>query len=131
MQPRANNSITMMIAQAMEKMRELKELQFFGGDALNLKRYRTTITAPPDATQHCYRLIMTPEDPTTCMPFLAQTKPSAPNAYTGAVIEAVHRTDGKFEYLIITRANFDSVARSMDLTIEYTGTAQFTINQIG
>lgn len=130
MQPRTPNSITMMIAQAMEKMRELKELQFFGGDALNLGRYTQTVDVPPDGVKHCWRIVMTPNNPETTMPFMAQAKPATATSYTDGQVEAVHRTDGKFEYLIIAQ-NPDTEPRPMRITVEYTGSAEFSFTQIG
>lgn len=130
MQPRANSSITMMIAQAMEKMRELKELQFFGGDALNLKRYTQTVNVAGDGQRHCWQIIMTPVDPTTTMPFMAETKPANATSYQTGQVEAVHRTDGSFEYLVIAQ-NYDTVARPMKINIEYTGAATFQFTQLG
>lgn len=121
----------MLLAQAQEKLRELKELQFFGGDALNLKRWRQQFDVPGNSAKHCYRIIMTPDDPETTMPFSAVSRPTNANSYMSGVIEAVHRTDGVFEYLFITRDNFDSNTRSTTLTIEYTGKATFNVTQIG
>lgn len=130
MPPRAKNSVDMMIAQAQEKMRELKELQFFGGDALNLKRWSQVINIPPDAAAHCYRVVMTPDDPETTMPFNAVLRPASATSYMTGQIEAVHRTDGAFEYLLILEVNYDTVSRPTKATIEYTGKATFNITQL-
>lgn len=131
MPPRANPSITLMINQAQQKMRELKELQFFGGDALNLKRYKTLITVPADSAPHCWRIVMTPDDPATSMPLVARQRPATENAFAGGQIEPVHRTDGNFEYLMIPNPNFSGSPRGFYFIIEYSGGATFTINQIG
>lgn len=131
MQPRTKNSVDMLIAQAQEKLRELKELQFFGGDALNLKRWSQVLNLPPDATAHCWRVVMTPDDPETTMPFNALLKPGSATSYMTGQVEAVHRTDGAFEYLIIPETNYDVVSRPTKITIEYTGKATFSITQIG
>lgn len=130
MQPRGNTSIDMMIAQALEKKRELKELQFFGGDALNLGRWTTVIDVPNDGAKHCWRVVVTPGDPKTTLPFMAELKPATATSYQNGQVEAVHRTDGNFEYLIVAD-NFAEVARPMRITIEYTGQAEFSITQIG
>ena len=131
MPPRANPSITLMVNQAQQKMRELKELQFFGGDALNLKRYKTLITVPTDATMHCWRIVMTPHDATTTMPFVARQRPATANSFGGGQIEPVHRTDGLYEYLFITNASYGPDAESFYFIIEYAGSAAFSITQIG
>lgn len=131
MQPRGTNSIDMMIAQAIEKMRELKELQFFGGDALNLKRWTQTFNIAPDLTKHCWRIVMTPENANTTMPFDAIVKPANAISYAYGQIERVHRTDGAFEFLLITGANFDVTPIPIKVSIEYTGAAAFTVTQLG
>ena len=131
MQPRGSNNITMMIAQAQEKLRELKELQFFGGDALNLKRWTQTLNIPNDGVKHCWRVVMTPEDPEKSMPFEVVLRPGTATAYTYGQAEAVHRTDGSYEYLIITGENYDGITKPLKATIEYTGKASFSITQIG
>lgn len=118
----------MLISQALQKKRELKEMQFFGGDALNLGRWSTTLSVP-NSGKHCWRIIITPDDPKYMLPFMAQTKPATATSYQTAEVEAVHRTDGKFEYLIIAE-NYDTVARTVRVTIEYSGKATFTITKI-
>ena len=130
MPPRGNTSIDMMIAQALEKMRELKQLQFFGGDALQLGRWTQVINVPGDSTTHCWRVLVTPDDPKTTLPFMAELKPATATSYQGGQVEPVHRTDGKFEYLIIAQ-NYDTAARPMRITVEYTGKATFSLTQIG
>lgn len=120
----------MMIAQALQKKRELKELQFFGGDALNLGRWSTVINVPNDMARHCWRIIVTPDDPKYTLPFMAEIKPATATSYQGGQVEAVRRTDGKYEYLIIAE-NYAETARPMRVTIEYSGKATFSITQIG
>lgn len=131
MPPRRPNKIDMIVAQAQEKLRELKELQFFGGDALNLSRWTYTIQIPDDAAKHCYRIVITPEDTEKFMPFAAGLKPGSATAYTYGQVEPVHRTDGNFEYLIITGEEYDGGTQPLVVTIEYTGKASFSITQIG
>jgi hypothetical protein len=131
MPPRANNSITMMVAQAQQKMRELKELQFFGGDSLNLRRWTQNVTIPTDSVMHCWQVIIIPDDPTTMMPFSAIMKPANATSFIGGQVEAVHRTDGSFEYLFIFNAEFGGTPPIAKLVIEYSGTATFNVTQIG
>lgn len=131
MPPRANNGVDMLLAQAQEKLRELKELQFFGGDALNLKRWVHVINIPADAARHCYQIVITPQEFEHFMPFEAIIKPGNATTYPYGQVEAVHRTDGKYEYLIITGENYDPGTIPLKVTIEYTGVAAFSITQIG
>lgn len=131
MPPRANNSITMMVAQAQQKMRELKELQFFGGDSLNLRRWTQTVSLPLDGVMHCWRVVITPDDPATMMPFSATMKPANATSFISGQIEAVHRTDDAFEYLFIFNGEYAGPAQLAKMTIEYSGKATFNVTQIG
>lgn len=131
MPPRANPSITLMVSQAQQKMRELKELQFFGGDSLNLKRYSTTITIPSDSTAHCWRIVMAPDDPNTTMPLDVISKPANATSFTNVTIERVHRSDDSFEFLAIANPAYGGTPPQVKVVIEYAGKATFSINQIG
>lgn len=130
MPPRRNTTIDMLIAQALEKKRELKELQFFGGDALNLGRWAQIINVPNDGVRHCWRVIVTPTDPKTTLPFMAEAKSATATSLLSGQVEAVHRTDGKYEYLIVVQHNAETPL-PLRVTIEYTGTATFSITQLG
>lgn len=132
MPPRANPTITMMVAQAQQKLTELKELQFFGGDSLNLKRWSQTVSVPADSASHCWRVVMTPDDPTTTMPLDAVAKPAdALSLQINGSIERVHREDGAYEFLFITSAIFGGSAQNMRMKIEYSGVATFVVTQLG
>ena len=131
MRPQVKTGVDMLVAEAQQKLRELKELQFFGGDALNLKRWTQTLSIPADGAKHCWQVVMTPEDIEKSMPFEVVLRPGSATAYTYGQAEAVHRTDNKYEYLIITGENWDAVAKPLKATIEYTGKATFNITQIG
>ena len=133
MPPRSNPTIDLLLAQAQRKMTELKELQFFGGDSLNLRRWSQQITVAGDSTPHCWRLRITPEDAETMMPFEVGIKPHTAD-YTqviGGQVESVHRTDDIFEYLIIAGVNYGGVPRGFKLQVEYSGIATFNLVQIG
>ena len=131
MPPRANNDITMMVAQAQQKMRELKELQFFGGDSLNLRRWTQNVSLPLDGVMHCWRVVITPDDPATMMPFSAIMKPADATSFISGQVEPVHRTDDAFEYLFIFNAEFAGPAQTAKMLIEYSGKATFNVAQIG
>lgn len=129
---RTKNVLDMLLSQAKQKLEEIKQLQFFGGDALNLKRYVVDIVIPPDARTHCWRVLMTPENKDTTMPIGVIVKPGKPNQLrTDAYVEPVKRSDGNFEYLFISNSNYDTVAAVDIIVITYSGKANFTINQIG
>lgn len=129
---RTKNVLDMLLSQAKQKLEEIKQLQFFGGDALNLKRYVVDIVIPPDARTHCWRIVMMPENKDTTMPIGVIVKPGKPTQskiYTE--IERVKRDDGNFEYLFISNSNYDTAAAVDTIAITYSGKANFTINQIG
>ena len=132
MPPRANPSIDLLASQIKRKLTEIKELQFFGGDSLNLKRWSQIVNVPPDGVNHCWRLRITPADPQTMMPFSVQIRPHTSD-YTkviGGYSEAVHRDDDIFEYLILPVTN-SGETRSFKLQVEYSGAASFSLVQIG
>lgn len=116
----------MMLAEAKRKLEEWKQLQFFGGDALNLKEYMTTVTMPPDAAYHCWRIVMTPTKPEYTMPIDIRIVPTVANQYLIPQVEAVYRTDGSFEWLLIAGANYESTGVTSEVTITYSGAATFT-----
>lgn len=129
---RTKNVLDMLLAQAKQKLEEIKQLQFFGGDALSLKRYVVDIVIPPDARTHCWRIVMMPENKDTTMPIGVIVKPGKPiqsRIYTE--IERVKRSDGNFEYLFISNSNYDTTAAVDTIAITYSGKANFTINRIG
>lgn len=129
---RTKNVLDMLLAQAKQKLEEIKQLQFFGGDALNLKRYVVDIIIPADARTHCWRIVMMPENKDTTMPIGVIVKPGKPTQskiYTE--IERVKRDDGNFEYLLISNENYDTDAVVDTIAITYSGKANFTINRIG
>lgn len=128
---RGQNHITMMIASAMEKLEEIKGIQFFGGDALNLKEYETTFTvAGNDFNMHCWRIVMTPTRPNYTMPVDVRTLAGNATSFSNAQIERVWRTDGAFEFLVMTNSNFGADPIVSAVRITYSGAATFTITQI-
>lgn len=132
MPPRANPTIDLMISQAKRKLTEIKELQYFGGDSLNLKRWSQIVNVAGDSVQHCWRLRITPTDPETMMPLSVQVKPHTADymQVISAYIEAVHRDDDIFEYLIIPPYANTGATRSFKLQVEYSGAASFSLVQI-
>lgn len=128
---RGQNHFTMMIAEAMKKLEEIKGIQFFGGDALNLKEYETTFTVGAnDYAMHCWRIVMTPTRPNYTMPVDVRTLAGNATSFSNAQIERVWRTDGAFEFLVMTDANYGSNPIVSALRITYSGAATFTITQI-
>ena len=128
---RTKNVLDMLLAQAKQKLEEIKQLQFFGGDALNLKRATFNITIPSDKRAHCWRVTMTPINTDTTMPIGVIVKPGKPiqsRIYTD--IERVRRDDGNFEYLFISNKNYDTDAAIYTIAITYSGKADFAITQL-
>mgnify|MGYP000930600084 CR=1 FL=1 len=128
---RTKNVLDMLLAQAKQKLEEIKQLQFFGGDALNLKRYVVDIVIPPDIRTHCWRIVMMPENKDTTMPIGVIVKPGKPiQSRIYIDIERVRRDDGNFEYLFISDKNYDTDAAIYTIAITYSGKADFAITQL-
>lgn len=132
MPPRSTNHITVMIAQARQKLEEIKGLQIFGGDALNLKRYEHTFNMPGGVdNDYCFRVVMTPTEPNFTMPIDTITKPAAPGQFGYMKVERVPKTDGTFEWLVFaTQYSFDSAQDTL-FAVTYTGSATFNVTQLG
>ena len=130
MDPRKPNSITMMIAQARRKLDEAKELQFFGGDALNLKRFTHTFTVPSTANPYeCFSIVLTPTEPEYTMPIDVGIKPATATSYGAGKIERVPRTDGKFEYIIMFD-NWFSEDKLVEFYVVYSGAANVAVTRL-
>jgi hypothetical protein len=132
MPPRGDNTITAMIAQAQKKLEEIKELQFFGGDAINLKRYTLPVEIEADQPFYsCYKITMTPSLPEWTMPIEVGVKPANAETYPVGHIEAINKTDGTFEWIVIFDPNYLFDPVDNDFYIIYSGTASFVVTQLG
>lgn len=128
---RQKNVLDMLISQARRKLDELKQLQFFGGDALNLKRATFDITIPSDQRAHCWRVTMTPINTDTTMPISAIVKPSTTNQFRSfGLIERVKRNDGVFEFLIMYQENYSTEPWQDMFVVTFSGKADFSITQL-
>lgn len=128
---RQKNVLDMLISQARRKLDELKQLQFFGGDALNLKRATFNITIPSDQRAHCWRVTMTPINTDTTMPISAIVKPSTTNQFRSfGLIERVKRSDGVFEFLIMYSENYNTEPWQDMFVVTFSGKADFSITQL-
>lgn len=128
---RTKNVLDMLLAQARRKLDEIKELQFFGGDALNLKRKTIDITVPADSRAHCWRIVMHPENRNTTMPIGIIVKPRVASQYrTYSITERVKRADGNFEYLVMYPENYTGETWLDAVEVTYSGKANFTVTQV-
>lgn len=130
MPPRQNNQITMMIAQARQKLNEIKGVQYFGGDALNLSKFEQTFTQAGGAGPKCWRITMTPTRPGYTIPIDATTKPAAENSFSWGSIERVPTTDGTFQYLLYFDTNYGTDPNTCLFTVTYSGAATFDVTVI-
>lgn len=131
MQPRSANTITEIVANAQQKLREIKEVQLFGGDALNLKEFRQIFTMPGGITKdYCWRVVMTPTEPEFTMPIDTVTKPNAPNQFGYMKVERVPTTDGTFEWLVFGQQfDFDPNQDTL-FRVTYSGAATFQVTNL-
>lgn len=128
MRPQTN--IDTMIAQARRKLNEVKELQFFGGDALNLKQYNANFDIPSGSNPRLYQIIMTPANPGFTMPLDVRSILRDSTSFMQPYIERVHRSDGKYEILAMFDQNFQSTTQRSQVIIVYSGAATFELNRL-
>ncbi len=96
------DDIAEQVAQAKLDLQELKELQFFGGDALTVNEFEAELS--DDASVE-YSLTLTPDDPTLgVLPSAVELKWTNTNmnsqAMVGYYVYQVYRDDGVFEWRI-------------------------------
>lgn len=132
MPPRSSSNITAMVAEAQKKLEEIKGLQLFGGDALNLSDFEQVLSMPGGVTNdYCWRITMTPTKPGFTMPIDTITKPAEAGQFGYMNVERVPKTDGTFEWLVFgSQFDFDS-AQSTLFRVTYSGAATFNVTQIG
>lgn len=135
MPPRADNTITKMIAEAQDKLAEIKGIQYFGGDALNLSQFQQSFVGPPPPSgtkDYGWLITMTPDTELVdyTMPLDTQLKPDSEYQNAGNV-ERVPTTDGTFQWLVyVTNYSGDFPNVSTQLTIIYSGQASFSVQQL-
>ena len=128
---RPQNRIDLMIAQARQKLNEIKQLQYFGGDSLNLKQHSQIFTIPAnDTNYHCWRIVMTPTAIGYTIPIEIKAIPANATSNLRPMLERVQRTDGNFEVLVMFDQSFYDTAQSSEVLFIYSGAATFTVTQI-
>lgn len=127
---RPQTHIDMMIAQARRKLNEVKELQFFGGDALNLKQYTVNIDIPPSSSARLYQILMTPTNSGYTMPLDVRYTMRNSTSYLRPFLERVQRNDGKFEVLAMFDQNWYDTTQRTQVIIIYSGAATFEFNRL-
>ena len=127
---RPQTHIDTMIAQARRKLNEVKELQFFGGDALNLKQYSANFDIPSGSNPRLYQIILTPTNPGFTMPLDVRYAMRDETTFLRPFIERVHRTDGKFEVLVMFDQSWYDTTQRTQLIIIYSGAATFELNRL-
>lgn len=128
---RPQNRIDLMIAQARQKLNEIKQLQYFGGDSLNLKQHSQIFTIPAnDTNYHCWSIVMTPTAVGFTIPIDIKAIPANATSNLRPMLERVQRTDGNFEVLVIFDQSLYNTAQSSEVLFTYSGAATFTVTQI-
>lgn len=127
---RPQTHIDMMIAQARRKLNEVKELQFFGGDALNLKQYSANFDIPPSSSARLYQILMTPTKPEYTMPLDVRVALRDETSFMQPFIERVHRNDGKYEVLVMFDQSLYATTQRTQVIIVYSGAATFELNRL-
>lgn len=124
-------SLPALITKAERALAEIKQLQLFGGDSLNLQRWTANLTINPDFRCHCWRIVMTPIDKDFTLPISIIAKPTTTAQYRSfSQIERVRRTDGNFEFLVFFPENWGNTPNVEMVAITYSGKATFTLTQV-
>lgn len=99
---RSVDSLTEQVSDLQTNLEELKELQYFGGDALVVNEYEAELS---DDFSADYTLTLTPDDPGLgVLPSTVELKWTNSNmnsqAMVGYYVYQVYRSDGVFEWRI-------------------------------
>lgn len=99
---RSVDSLTEQVSDLQTNLEELKELQYFGGDALVVNEYEAELS---DDFSADYTLTLTPDDPELgVLPSTVELKWTNSNmnsqAMVGYYVYQVYRSDGVFEWRI-------------------------------
>lgn len=99
---RGIDSLTEQVSDLQRNLEELKELQYFGGDALVVNEYEAELS---DDLSADYTLTLTPDDPSLgVLPSAVELKWTNTNmnsqATAGYYVYQVYRDDGVFEWRI-------------------------------
>lgn len=129
---RRNLNIEFLVSDLQAQIREFKEAQFFGSDSLKLKEYRKTLTIPAgDLTGRLFKITMTPENPSSTMPFSVEVLPHSQNTYQNAGTALDFSKSGdNFIFYATLQPNYSETSNSCVLKIVYCGKATFTVEEI-
>lgn len=98
---RESDSITEMVAKIEQNLKESKEYQFFGGDALIVNELDEALA---DSNNVNYTLTLTPENETGVLPSGVELRWTNTNISEQSIetysVRPVYRDDGVFEWVI-------------------------------
>lgn len=98
---RESDSITEMVAKIEQNLKESKEYQFFGGDALIVNELDEALA---DSNNVNYTLTLVPENETGVLPSGVELRWTNPNISEQSIetysVRPVYRDDGAFEWVI-------------------------------
>ena len=134
MATRDDNTITKMIADAQAKLEEIKGVQYFGGDSLNLGQFQQVFEAPPPPSgskAYAWLITMYPTLADYTMPLDTQVRPGRADSFGTGSVERVPTTDQTYQWLVYA-SNFsgDFPTVYTELTIIYSGQADFLVTQL-
>lgn len=128
---RAGNNWTKQVSDAQLDVEELKDKQIFGGDSLNMQRWRGDISIPTSQTNYyLWQVLLTPEDAKYTMPIAFDVTRKTDNDYGSFLVEPVRRTDGRFEWWVITEPSYDTKTNTVVAVLEYTGKGTVTLTRL-
>ncbi len=122
---RDSSNIVEMVASARRDLEELKELQFFGADALKVNSWSTSVSNSSDT----YRLTLEPDTPGTVLPMQLERgwvyNGSYGAAFEGATIYQRYTSDDTFQWDVSFMANTSEIS-SASVHLSWLGDATVT-----
>ena len=129
---RKTNALPYLVSQCRQKLDELKELQQFGSDALNLQEYETTLTIPANTyDEKVWLLKMTTTRPKFTMPLDLSIRPADSTTLTDqGTNEPIRISDTEWGWYIFIDKSFYNNANTYKLSVIYSGKATFSVSVI-
>ena len=129
---RKTDSLPYLVDQCERKLEELKGIQQFGGDALNLQEYENTLTIPANTfDEKVWLLRMTATSPKFTMPLDFSIRPAnSTTLLDEGITEPIRISDTEWGwYIFIDKTFYDNV-NTYKLNVIYSGKATFALSVI-
>ena len=122
---RDSSNIVDMIADAQRQAEELKEIQFFGADALTVNTWTTTASNSSDS----YLLTLKPDTAGTVLPMQPECRwvynGTYGAAFEGAIVHPRYTNDGSFQWEVTFMTTSEEIT-SASIHLSWIGDAKVT-----